>query len=272
MNIAKMIVMDLDGTLLNEKSRVSQQTKEYLGELKQNGYIIVIATGRILKSALIATDGADFANYIVTDAGAAVYKKQNEEWKEMYADLIPRKIAEDMIYEFNDDKFMYVDICSKNYIDMYATKHSYEEVFIRKYIDKNKILNNINEIIHISVAFWKNEFTREYKKIFSERYPELDVTIMQDSFDDFQWLEILKKGVSKYKGIFKISQIENIENKDIIAFGDGLNDIDMIEKCGVGVAMKNALPEVKEKSNFVTDKTNLEDGIIEFLAKFLTNN
>ena len=68
--------MDLDGTLLNEKSRVSQQTKEYLGELKQNGYIIVIATGRILKSALIATDGADFANYIVTDAGAAVYKKQ----------------------------------------------------------------------------------------------------------------------------------------------------------------------------------------------------
>lgn len=43
----------------------------------------------------------------------------------------------------------------------------------------------------------------------------------------------------------------------------------MIEKCGIGVAMKNALIDVKEKANFITDKTNLEDGIIDFLQKYL---
>ena len=59
------------------------------------------------------------------------------------------------------------------------------------------------------------------------------------------------------------------KNENIIAFGDGLNDIDMIEKCGIGVAMKNALIDVKEKANFITDKTNLEDGIIDFLQKYL---
>ena len=54
MNARKLIVMDLDGTLLNEEGIVTQKTKKYLGKLKKEGYVIAIATGRILKSALIA--------------------------------------------------------------------------------------------------------------------------------------------------------------------------------------------------------------------------
>ncbi len=140
------------------------------------------------------------------------------------------------------------------------------------YTKKEEIIKNIKETIHISVGFENNKLVEEYRKIFSKKYTELDITIMQDSFDNVQWLEIFTKGNRKYKGIYKISQIENIENKDIIAFGDGLNDVDMIEKCGVGVAMNNALSEVKQKADFVTDKSNLEDGIIDFLAKYLTKN
>lgn len=269
MNTKKMIVMDLDGTLLNGEGKVTPKTKDYLKRLKQNGNVIVIATGRILRSALIATDGAVFANYIVANAGAAVYINKNNEWKKIYADLIPRKTAEDIISMYDDEKFVYIDICSKDYIDMYATKYFSKSIVIRNYNEKSKLLENIDEIIHISAGFAKNEFVKEYKEIFGEKYPELDIKIMQDSFDDVKWLEISNKGVEKYKGIHKISQIENIDNIDIIAFGDGLNDVDMIEKCGIGVAMKNALSEVKEKANFITYKSNLEDGIIDFLEKYL---
>ena len=92
---------------------------------------------------------------------------------------------------------------------------------------------------------------------------------MQDSFKDVKWLEVSQKGVEKYNGISKIAQIENIENKNIIAFGDGLNDIDMLKKCGVGVAMKNALPEVKDVSKYIAKKTNIENGIVEFLKEYL---
>lgn len=265
----KMIVMDLDGTLLNHESRVSSKTKEYLNRLKKNGYIIVIATGRILKSALIATDEADFANYIVTDAGATVYREENKDWKEIYSNLIPKRIAEDIISIYDENRFMYIDICSKNYIDKYATKYFSENVIVRNYNNKNEILENVNEINHISVRFVENKFVKGYKELFSKKYPELDIKIMQDSFDDVKWLELAKKGIQKYNGIYKISQIENIDNKDIIAFGDGLNDVDMIEKCGVGVAMKNALKEVKEKADFITEKSNYEDGIVDFLEKNL---
>ena len=257
MNARKLIVMDLDGTLLNEEGIVTQKTKEYLGKLKKEGYVIAIATGRILKSALIATDGAEFANYIVADAGAAVYKMQADNW------------AEEIISEFDDEKFRYIDLCSKDYINMFATKYFSENKVVRIFDDKDTIVRNIHKITHISAGFWKNDFVKEYQKIFNKKYPELDIKIMQDSFDDVQWLELFNKGVEKYSGINKVAQMENIKNENIIAFGDGLNDIDMIEKCGIGVAMKNALIDVKEKANFITDKTNLEDGIIDFLQKYL---
>lgn len=66
--MVKMIVTDLDGTLLNENEKVSNTSKQYLKRLKDMGCIIIIATGRIYASALKTTDGAEFANYLITDA------------------------------------------------------------------------------------------------------------------------------------------------------------------------------------------------------------
>ena len=69
----KMIVVDLDGTLLNINKECSNKTKKYLKRLKDLGYIIVIATGRVLRSAVVVTGGAEFANYIVASSGSVIY-------------------------------------------------------------------------------------------------------------------------------------------------------------------------------------------------------
>ena len=78
-----------------------------------------------------------------------------------------------------------------------------------------------------------------------------------------------KKGTEKYKGITEIARLEDISNENIIAFGDGLNDVEMLKKCRIGVAMKNALPEVKEQADYITSRTNNENGVIEFLKEYL---
>ena len=91
---------------------------------------------------------------------------------------------------------------------------------------------------------------------------------MQDSFSDKKWVEIFNKEVDKYNAIIEIVKKENIEPQDIISFGDGLNDVEMIRRSGVGVAMGNALPEVKENAKFVT-LSNDEDGIKAFLEDYL---
>ena len=90
---------------------------------------------------------------------------------------------------------------------------------------------------------------------------------MQDSFSDKKWVEIFNKKVDKYNAIREIAEKENIEPQDIISFGDGLNDIEMIKRSGVGVAMGNALPEVKENAKFIT-LSNDEDGIKYFLEDY----
>ena len=73
-----MIVLDLDGTLLNNKGKVSGRSRKYLKRLKNMGYIIVIATGRIYESINCAIDGFDFVNYVITDTGATCYDVCND--------------------------------------------------------------------------------------------------------------------------------------------------------------------------------------------------
>jgi hydroxymethylpyrimidine pyrophosphatase-like HAD family hydrolase len=97
----------------------------------------------------------------------------------------------------------------------------------------------------------------------------IDVLEMQDSFASSRWIEIFSEGVSKYNAIKVVSDIEGIDNKDIICFGDGRNDIDMIKNCGIGVAMGNALDVVKDVSDYVTISHN-EDGIVYFLKGYLS--
>lgn len=256
----KLIALDLDGTLLNNDGIVSDATKLHLQKLKEKGHIITIATGRILNRALVGTDGAEFANYIVSDAGAAVFKNDgiNKEWKEVYAQVLSKEIVENIASYYDKDKFMTINICDRNKI------HHYDQT-----VNITEFLENIIEIIHVSVSFINNEFVDEYLKIFTEKFPMLRVEIMQDSFGEVKWLEIAQKGVEKYKGITEVAKLEGILNKNIIAFGDGLNDVEMLKKCGIGVAMQNALPKVKEKADYITSRTNNENGVVEFLKEYL---
>lgn len=256
----KLIALDLDGTLLNSDGIVSDATKLHLQKLKEKGHIITISTGRILNRALVGTDGAEFANYIVSDAGAAVFKndERNKEWEEVYVETLSKDIVQNIASYYNKDKFVSVSILDRNRI------HYYDGT-----INIIEILERVSEITHVTVDFLNNEFTKEYLELFKAKFPNLEIEMMQDSFGDKKWLDILQKDIEKYKGIAKVAKLEGISNENIIAFGDGLNDVAMLKKCGVGVAMKNALPEVKEQADYITSRTNNENGVIEFLKEYL---
>ena len=89
--------------------------------------------------------------------------------------------------------------------------------------------------------------------------------IMQHSFSNKKWIEIFPKECSKYNSIKLLSEYLNISNDDVIAFGDGLNDIEMIKNCGCGVALNNALDEVKKESDDITEYDNDNDGVVNYL-------
>lgn len=262
----KMIVVDLDGTLLNISEGCSNRTKKYLKKLKDLGYIIVIATGRVLGSAMGVTDGADFANYIIANAGALIYDMDNKRIV-MKNDI--SKIDMKMICDSYNDEIDYINVCDLFYHNRCIGNSNIKSKYEKKIKDLDKFITDCDDILHITVKLKDNDLIDKYYKIFSR--DSLEIIVMQDSFTDRKWLEIFNKGVSKYNAIKVIMDREEISNSDVVAFGDGLNDIDMIKKCGIGVAMGNALDEVKDVSNYVTISHN-DDGVVYFLRGYFKEN
>ena len=261
----KMIVLDLDGTLLNSESKVSERSKNYLKKLKEMGYIIVIATGRIYESINHALDGFDYVNYVITDTGASCYDVFNDHV--IINNPIDLETAKKFKNYYNEN-CVFIDVCDKHTIYKYSDIQE-DYYFIDTTKDWDYIFNNCKDISHISVSMKTNEQVMELYNKLKEDIPELDINIMQDSFADRIWIETIKKGCTKYKAISELAKYLNINNDEIIAFGDGLNDIDMLKNCGVGVALSNALPIVKETANFVTKYDHNHDGVIEFLKEYL---
>lgn len=180
---------------------------------------------------------------------------------------IDKKIVE-KLFDYYDDDFRYIYVCDKNNMYKYSDEIKNSNITITTK-DKNFILNNCSDISHISIAMKNNEAVMNLYRTLVEDIKEVDFEIMQDSFADRKWIVVSEKNVSKYNVINYLSSSLNVDNKDIICFGDGLNDIDMIENCGQGVAMKNALKDVKEIANDVTSYDNNHDGVINYLKDYL---
>lgn len=260
----KIIAMDLDGTLLKDNKECPKSTKEYLKKLKDEGYIIVIATGRILKSAKDITDGAEFANYIVADSGSVIY---DNKYKNIISESIIDKPNLIKICEGYKSDWGILELCDEKWCNVYTDLKYKPREYDNLILNINDFLNNNQKITHISIIPKQYCVYKIIDKL-KEELPTLTVSLMQDSFSDLKYIEIHNNEINKYKGIKLIANKEGIENKNIICFGDGLNDIDMIEKSGIGVAMENALSEIKQIAEFTTLSNNNE-GIKHFLEQNL---
>ena len=261
----KMIVVDLDGTLLNINGGVSRNTKRYLKRLKDMGYIIVIATGRVLGDAVKITDGAMFANYIINNSGGLIYDM------DLKKIIMKKEISKDdtrRICSFYNEEIDYITICDLFNYNRYKFDGKMDLFFDREIKDMDKFIDNCYDIMHMIIKFKNNNLVDKYYKLFDNS--EVRVLVMQDSFSDRKWIEVFRYGTSKYDAIKIICNREGISNDDVISFGDGRNDIDMIKNSGIGVAMGNALSDVKEVSDYVTISHN-DDGVVYFLKDFLND-
>ena len=107
---------------------------------------------------------------------------------------------------------------------------------------------------------------KDYYELIRTKYDNVNCFIMQDSDSINKWLVINPKGVNKANTLKELGKMENISLDEMIFFGDGLNDLEVMDEIGLGVAMGNALEEIKEKAREVTE-TNNEDGIVKFLDR-----
>lgn len=261
----KLIAIDMDGTLLRSNHTVSEYTKEVLKKAHKEGARIVITTGRPIQGIKDYIEELGFftdEDFAICNNGASIYSIKD--FSPIYANYMDVKYCKDLfilgkelgvtVEAFNDD------FCISSH--EYSYFRTAEEVSMPM---ETKIVNNVDEFISYPNMF-KIMFVEEDDKV-----EEAIKHIPEFYFEKFhlvrslpQIFEFLNKDCSKGQALTKLCDILKIDLKDIVAFGDAPNDVDMIKFAGTGVAMGNGYQEIKDIADYITD-SNDNDGVAKFL-------
>lgn len=251
----KLIVLDLDGTTLRNDKMVSEYTTNTLFKAKEQGNIILFATARPPRDAYKYVPVPLRDNPIICYNGACIISSDNLEV------MFKTEIARSDVLKLMDiiESYGYKNIS----IEVDDTLYSNFDTTPFFGSAKNQIvdLKNMNFENAYKIIICSNE---PIKEEVLEQFP---LSVKGMITDNGTLCQIINANASKWTAIKSIAMKLGIENKDIIAFGDDINDLDMIENAGTGVAMGNAETKIKKVAKYVTD-TNQNDGV----AKFLTEN
>lgn len=248
---AKMIVFDLDGTLLNKDKVISDYSKEVLRKYKELGGIISIATGR-LKEACTTYQIEINADYVVCHNGSIVYKGDEV--------LTQQNINNHLVRELID-KLMQIDgirIIVSYPTYMVTNDIEYSKKFKCRYSNFDDL--KTTEIQKITINTLKHT---DVEKINYDLYECRLLRTMENK----NCYYIMPRNIDKVKGIEFLCNMLNIKIDDVVSFGDDLNDVEMLKKCGIGVVVDNADDYVKNQIPKHC-KSNDEDGP----AKWINDN
>ena len=263
----KIISMDFDGTLLTNNKKITERTKNTLLKLKNDNYIIVGVTARNFSSVKKVCDIKMF-NYIIMNNGSYLYDVQKEEGK--YIKCIDKETAQTITNHFKDIATG-IDYIS---LEKYYMYRNVGEIDKRDFVVKINNFEEVNDFVsRINIMASDNEEVDEYKKYIEKNYDKVNCIIMQDTDDGInkKWIALNPKGLNKFTTMQKLCDKLKVDIDDVIFFGDSSNDIEMIENVGLGVAMKNALPQVKNIAKEIT-LSNEEEGVVAFLEKMIFRN
>lgn len=258
----KLIAADMDGTLLDGNAELSDYNAEILKALIKNGIEIIFATGRPFESVKKFKDAINNDNCLIICNGAAVADTNG---KFLYTKSMDENSSKMIIDLFNENKD---GICLNIYSDgkYYISE---EEFYFKKYIEREGIKNIIVGLEKIEVfEFVKVLFLGEHEKLLTlQENINKSIQNADAVFSHPEFLEIIPKGVNKAHALKWLCDKKKIDYKNIMVFGDNYNDLDMINLAGIGVAVQNAVDEVKNNADYIAPAHD-KDGVGKFLKEF----
>ncbi|AOG60597.1 HAD superfamily hydrolase [Spiroplasma helicoides] len=274
----KVVVTDLDSTLLYNDKFANLEQNKYLKELQNKGIKLIFATGRNwikTKDWALELELNKFANIVVCENGSYITKVDNLE--PMMIDYLEPKIAQDIFKQLNSEnikvyfqKIDEQDILYTNKVNI--LKNENDEVNIK---NTKKLVENINDIASFEkITFFFSQFKADLDmyQVFDDiqsKYHE-DILIAWGFSDDRKEIAYMISNKNANKGDKTLKLIESLgyKNEEVIFFGDSGNDIPAMKVFINSVAMGNADNEVKKIAKYTTDHC-VDGGIMNFLKKKL---
>ncbi len=266
-NKYKILALDIDGTLTNNKKEITPTVLNAVRRLQTSDIPVLLVSGRPEKGIEHVASELGFYEYggyvFAYNGGKIVNKKTGEI-------LLNQTLPEDMIkpvYDYVKD----LDVAILTYDGDDIVIEKPDNVYAQKEITlthmNTRKVNNLYEAIDFPVNKFlicgEPEYLEKLVIEMAEKFsPKLNIFRSEPYF-----IEVVKDGIDKAASLAKLLEIFGMSKDELVACGDGHNDVTMIDYAGMGVAMSNACDEVKAVSNFIT-KSNEEDGVAFAIDKF----
>lgn len=266
----KLIALDLDDTLLNDKREISDENVKALQQCAEKGIYVVLCSGRAEDAILpfvrrMEIAGMKTGKYIVAINGCSIFDLHERR------QIFCKKVQPDILKRTNEIAKKY-NLCSEVY--------TADSIYYPQYNEWTRL--------DVDLCGLKGVETKDYEKLLENPFvkmlipgePSLLLQIQEELKKEFgeraviftskpYFLEILPPNCGKGESIHWLAEHIGLDPKTTMGFGDSMNDESMIKLCGYGVAMKNGLDYIKQIADFTTEKTNCESGIADFLYKYV---
>lgn len=269
----KLLVLDIDGTLVNNQKQITPRTKEALFQAMEAGHSVMIASGRPTPGVQRYVDElqmAKYGGYTLTYNGARV--QECSSGKDIYEKRLSRDLLP-MLYDFAKTHDLgiitYENDLSKN-PQVLSGRRLDDWILWEAKINGLTVGERDDFLDYVNYDVYKVLMTADPEKsegYMNELRDMLGVRANVMRSEAF-FIEITARGIDKAGTLERVIGPVGVSQNNTICCGDAFNDISMVKYAGVGVAMGNAKPEVKEVADYIT-ASNEEDGIAQVVERFL---
>lgn len=269
----KMVGLDLDGTLLTSDKRLTPYTRAVLEKALAKGIVVLVSTGRPISAIPKEILDIQGMKYAVTSNGARVLDIATN--RVLYESMLSMGTVEELLDILNHyDAIQEIFINGVSYARSEELTHAYDYFLnpsMAEYVlntrvqvkDVKAVLREKQSSVDKVHGMFRNA---EDTKAAFEELKKIPGVVIASSIGNN--LEINKEGTDKGKGLIGLGKVLGIEREEIMACGDGMNDLEMLKAVGFAVAMENGEPEVKAVADYITE-SNDEDGVAKAIEKFV---
>ncbi|SKA74090.1 hypothetical protein SAMN05428976_101344 [Clostridium sp. USBA 49] len=278
MSNIKVIIMDVDGTLTNSKKVITEKTKDALIKAQENGALLILSSGRPISGLM------DFARELKMDKNHGLLVSYNgskvincETNEVLFNETMTVKQGQAVLEHMKKfdvkpmiDKgdYMFVNDVFNCYIQYQGEPFNIIQYEARggkfKLCEKDDLAAFADYPLNKILTAGDPEYLKEHYKEMMEPFKDTLSCMFTAPF----YFEFTAQGIDKAKALDTVLIPMGYKKEEMIAFGDGHNDISMVKYAGIGVAMENAVDDLKEIADFIT-LSNEEDGIAYALSKYI---
>ncbi len=265
----KLVATDLDGTLLDNRGEISDVTRQGVQKLTEIGINLAIMTGRAHLSAERIADKLGLRTPIISLDGALVRLPHAE--ANIFASYVKPSTIKDVMEEADKSLTSVALLADDRLVrlESAATLPSYIGSLDLESEIVEDLFPYVDRTVRIIAGGDSHEAVKAIERVALSFFSKLEASFYRSSSHEGRWyLEIRNRNCSKATGLAHLEKYYGISKREVAVLGDFRNDIEAFKRAGTGIAMKNAVPELKDQADLVTESSNDGDGAAEFLELF----